>query len=36
MIQPAAIAQLVATVLALPNTASVAEIPINCVLEPGL
>lgn len=34
MIQPAAIAQLVATVLALPNTASVAEIPINCVLEP--
>ncbi len=34
MIQPAAIAQLVATVLALPNTASVAEIPVNCVLEP--
>jgi NADP-dependent 3-hydroxy acid dehydrogenase YdfG len=34
MIQPAAIAQLVATVLSLPNSASVAEIPINCVLEP--
>jgi NADP-dependent 3-hydroxy acid dehydrogenase YdfG len=34
MIQPAAIAQLVATVLTLPNTASVAEIPVNCVLEP--
>jgi NADP-dependent 3-hydroxy acid dehydrogenase YdfG len=36
MIQPAAIAQLVATVLTLPNTAAVAEIPINCVLEPAV
>ncbi|MDH3688264.1 MAG: SDR family NAD(P)-dependent oxidoreductase [Gammaproteobacteria bacterium] len=34
MIQPESIAQLVSTVLALPNTASVVEIPINCVLEP--
>jgi NADP-dependent 3-hydroxy acid dehydrogenase YdfG len=33
MIQPAAIAQLVATVLALPNTAAVAEILVNCMLE---
>jgi NAD(P)-dependent dehydrogenase (short-subunit alcohol dehydrogenase family) len=33
MIQPDAIAALVATVLSLPNTASVAEIPVNCRLE---
>ena len=33
MIQPEDLAELVATVIALPNTASVAEIPINCVLE---
>jgi NAD(P)-dependent dehydrogenase (short-subunit alcohol dehydrogenase family) len=33
MLPPGAIAELVATVLALPNTASVAEIPIHCRLE---
>jgi NADP-dependent 3-hydroxy acid dehydrogenase YdfG len=33
MITPEAVATLVATVLALPNSASVAELPINCVLE---
>ncbi len=33
MIQPGAIAELVATVLSLPNSASVAEIPVNCRLE---
>jgi NAD(P)-dependent dehydrogenase (short-subunit alcohol dehydrogenase family) len=33
MIQPGAIASLVATVLSLPNSASVVEIPINCRLE---
>ena len=33
MTQPDAVADLVATVLALPNTASVAELPVNCVLE---
>jgi NAD(P)-dependent dehydrogenase (short-subunit alcohol dehydrogenase family) len=33
MIQPGAIAALVATVLALPNTSSVTEIPVNCRLE---
>lgn len=33
MIQPGAIAALVATVLSLPNSASVAEIPVNCRLE---
>jgi NADP-dependent 3-hydroxy acid dehydrogenase YdfG len=33
MIHPEAIAHLVATVLTLPNTSSVAEIPINCRLE---
>jgi len=33
MIQPGSIASLVATVLALPNTASVTEIPVNCRLE---
>ena len=33
MIQPGAIAELVATVLALPNNNSVIEIPINCRLE---
>lgn len=33
MIQPDAIAKLVAMVLALPNSASVIEVPINCVLE---
>ena len=33
MIQPGAIAALVSTVLSLPNSASVAEIPVNCRLE---
>jgi NAD(P)-dependent dehydrogenase (short-subunit alcohol dehydrogenase family) len=33
MTQPADIARLVAMVLDLPNTASVAEIPVNCTLE---
>lgn len=33
MIQPGAIASLVATVLSLPNSASVVEIPVNCRLE---
>jgi NAD(P)-dependent dehydrogenase (short-subunit alcohol dehydrogenase family) len=33
MIHPGAIAQLVATVLALPNPTSVVEIPVNCRLE---
>lgn len=33
MIQPGAIAALVATVLSLPNSASVSEIPVNCRLE---
>lgn len=33
MIQPESLAQLVETVLALPNTASVVEVPVNCVLE---
>lgn len=34
MIPPAAVAHLVAGLLLLPNTASVSEVPINCVLEP--
>jgi NAD(P)-dependent dehydrogenase (short-subunit alcohol dehydrogenase family) len=33
MIQPADLAELVATVLALPNTASIPELPVNCRLE---
>ena len=33
MIQPEDLAALVATVIALPNTASVAEIPVNCRFE---
>ncbi|MBA2410880.1 MAG: SDR family NAD(P)-dependent oxidoreductase [Gammaproteobacteria bacterium] len=33
MIPPQAVAELVATVLTLPNSASVSELPINCVLE---
>jgi NAD(P)-dependent dehydrogenase (short-subunit alcohol dehydrogenase family) len=33
MIQPEDLAEIVATVLALPNTASVSEVPVNCVLE---
>jgi NAD(P)-dependent dehydrogenase (short-subunit alcohol dehydrogenase family) len=33
MTQPETIAALVATVLALPNTASIAELAVNCVLE---
>ncbi|HEX3064305.1 MAG TPA: short-chain dehydrogenase, partial [Dongiaceae bacterium] len=33
MIQPGAIADLVATVLSLPNSNSVVEIPVNCRLE---
>jgi NAD(P)-dependent dehydrogenase (short-subunit alcohol dehydrogenase family) len=36
MIQPGAIAALVSTVLSLPNSASVAEIPVNCRLEHSL
>jgi NAD(P)-dependent dehydrogenase (short-subunit alcohol dehydrogenase family) len=33
MIHPGVVAQLVATVLALPNPTSIAEIPVNCRLE---
>ncbi len=33
MIPPEVIARLVGTVLALPNSASITEVPINCVLE---
>jgi len=33
MIPPEAVAELVATVLALPNAASVSELAVNCVLE---
>ena len=33
MIQPADLAELVATILALPNTASLAELLVNCRLE---
>jgi NAD(P)-dependent dehydrogenase (short-subunit alcohol dehydrogenase family) len=33
MIQPADLARIVALTLELPNTASVAEIPVNCALE---
>jgi len=33
MIEPGAVAALVATVLSLPNSASVVEIPVNCRLE---
>lgn len=33
MIQPADLAELVATVLALPNTAAIAELLVNCRLE---
>jgi NAD(P)-dependent dehydrogenase (short-subunit alcohol dehydrogenase family) len=33
MTQPESIAELVSTVIALPNTASVAVVPVNCVLE---
>ncbi len=33
MIQPEDLAELVATVLALPNSAAVAELPVNCRLE---
>jgi NAD(P)-dependent dehydrogenase (short-subunit alcohol dehydrogenase family) len=33
MTQPESIAHLTAMILALPNTASVAELPVNCVLE---
>jgi len=33
MSDPADIAELVATLLALPNTASVAELLVNCRLE---
>ncbi len=35
MTGPENVADLVAMVLALPNTASVAELPVNCVLEPS-
>ena len=34
MIDPADLAELVATVIALPNTASVSELLVNCRLEP--
>jgi NAD(P)-dependent dehydrogenase (short-subunit alcohol dehydrogenase family) len=34
MIDPADLAELVATVIALPNTASVPELLVNCRLEP--
>lgn len=33
MIQPADLAELVATVIALPNNAAIAELPVNCRLE---
>ncbi len=33
MINPEDIARLVCTVLALPNSASVTEVPVNCILE---
>jgi NAD(P)-dependent dehydrogenase (short-subunit alcohol dehydrogenase family) len=33
MIQPEDLAELVATVMALPNTASISELPINCLHE---
>ena len=33
MIQPETLAELVETVLGLPNTASVVEIPVNCLLD---
>jgi NAD(P)-dependent dehydrogenase (short-subunit alcohol dehydrogenase family) len=36
MIDPADLAELIATVIALPNTASVAELLVNCRLEPTL
>lgn len=34
MTQPESIAELVATVLALPNTAALPELALNCVMEP--
>ena len=33
MTQPEDLAELVATVMALPNTASVSELPVNCLLD---
>jgi NAD(P)-dependent dehydrogenase (short-subunit alcohol dehydrogenase family) len=36
MIDPADLAELVATVIALPNTAAIAELLVNCRLEPTL
>ncbi len=36
MIDPADLAELVATVIALPNTASIAELLVSCRLEPML
>ncbi len=33
MVRPGTVAELVETVLALPNTASVVDVPINCMLE---
>lgn len=36
MTQPADLAELVATVLALPNNATVAELLVNCRLEDTL
>lgn len=35
MTDPASIARLVAMLIALPNTASVALLPVNCLLEPS-
>ncbi|MDH3637397.1 MAG: SDR family NAD(P)-dependent oxidoreductase [Gammaproteobacteria bacterium] len=34
MIQPEAVAHMVSSLLVMPNSASVSELPINCVLEP--
>lgn len=34
MIPPQAVAHLVSSVLVLPNSASISEVPINCLLEP--
>ena len=36
MIDPADLAELIAGVIALPNTASVVELPVNCRLEDTL
>ena len=36
MIPPGDLAELVATVIALPNNAAIAELVVNCRLEPTL